>query len=131
MGGIYSSARESFLTAGINWSTDTFGALLATGGYTPNLGLDQHVADIPGPAISGRQPLTSLSSNAGGAYAADVNFSSVVGAAVVYIIIYKNTGSDATSPLICLIDSANGLPVFPSGTPVTISWDAINGIFIV
>lgn len=131
MSRIYDNARELLLTAQLNWSTQTFGVLLVTNGYIPNLAADQFVSIIPGGAISARAALTSLSSTAGQAHAADVTIPSVSGAAVTYLVIYQNTGSDATSPLVCLIDSASGLPAFPAGTPVTIEWDATNGIFIV
>jgi len=130
MSRLYSTARQSFLTGAINWNTDTFGVLLCTNTYVPSLNTDQFVSIIPSGAITARAALSSLSSTAGQAHAANVNFASVSGSAIVFLIVYKNTGSDATSPLICMIDAASGLPVFPSGTPVAIAWDSTNGIFI-
>ena len=45
----------------------------------------------------------------------DVTFTSVSGASVESLDYSKNSGSAATSPLICNIDSATGLPVTPNG----------------
>ena len=124
MSGLYANARTLFLTSGLNWNTGTFGALLATGGYIPNLASDQHVSDIPPVAILARQPLSSLSAASNGAaQASNATFPAVAGAPILYIVIYQNTGTDATSALVCEIDTAAGLPAFPSGTPVTVIWD--------
>jgi len=57
--------------------------------------------------------------------AADVTFNSVTGSQVTALILYKDTGSAATSPLIAYIDSAaSGLPVTPNGGNITVSWQA-------
>jgi hypothetical protein len=38
-------------------------------------------------------------------------------------VIYKDTGTAATSPLIAYIDTATGLPVTPNGGDITVTWD--------
>ena len=40
------------------------------------------------------------------------------------IDIYKHTGVDATSRLICNIDTATGLPATPSGGDIIVRWDS-------
>ncbi len=61
--------------------------------------------------------------------AADVTFSSVTGVSVEALIIYKDTGTGATSPLIAYIDvAASGLPVTPNGNNIDIQFNA-SGIF--
>src|SRR5262245_15105254 len=55
--------------------------------------------------------------------ASDVTFTAVSGSAVGALVIYKDSGSAATSPLIAYIDSATGLPVTPNGGDITITWD--------
>lgn len=61
--------------------------------------------------------------------AADVTFTAVSGATVEALVIYKDTGTSGTSPLICYLDtSVTGLPVTPNGGNITITWDAA-GIF--
>ncbi len=62
--------------------------------------------------------------------AADVVFSAVTGDPSEALVIYKDTGDAATSPLIAYIDTAAGLPVTPSGTDITVTWDSgVNKIF--
>lgn len=46
---------------------------------------------------------------------ADVTFTAVSGASCESLDYYKDSGAAATSPLICNIDSATGLPVTPNG----------------
>jgi hypothetical protein len=65
----------------------------------------------------------------GGAFdAADVTFSAVTGDVSEALIIYKDTGVAATSPLIAYIDTATGLPVTPNGGDIVVTWHA-SGIF--
>lgn len=50
---------------------------------------------------------------------ADVTFSAVSGNSCESLDYYKDSGSGATSPLICNIDDATGLPVTPNGGDIT------------
>jgi hypothetical protein len=59
---------------------------------------------------------------------ANVTFTAVSGASVESLTYYKNSGTDSTSPLICNIDSATGLPVTPNGGDITWAPHA-NGVF--
>lgn len=61
--------------------------------------------------------------------AADKTFSGTAGDACEAILLYRHTGTDATSELICYIDTGAGLPVTLGGD-VTVRWDA-TGIFII
>src|SRR5574338_421363 len=46
------------------------------------------------------------------------------------ILVYKDTGVEATSPLIAYIDTvSSGLPVTPNGGDITIAWHATDGVF--
>jgi hypothetical protein len=47
----------------------------------------------------------------------------VTGATVEALVLYKDTGTEATSPLILYLDTATGLPFTPNSGDVTISWD--------
>ena len=61
--------------------------------------------------------------------AADATFTSVSGVSVEALIIYKDTGTASTSPLIAYIDvAASGLPVTPNGGNITVQFNA-SGIF--
>lgn len=59
---------------------------------------------------------------------ANVTFVAVTGASVESMSYYKHTGTDSTSPMICNIDSATGLPVTPNGGDITWAPHA-NGVF--
>ena len=60
----------------------------------------------------------------GAADAADCTFTSVTGSSIEAIVIYKDTGTEATSPLIAYIDTATGLPITPNGGDIIVTWDS-------
>lgn len=129
---LYDRGRKKFLDADIDWSADDIKCMLIdTGSYTVDLATHEFLSDVAGGAIvatSGN--LASKTSTAGVADAADVTFSSVVGAQCEALILYKDTGVAGTSPLIAYIDTATGLPVTPSGGDITVVWDnGANKIF--
>jgi hypothetical protein len=70
-------------------------------------------ADVPGGTASGG--VVTLS----GA----LTFSAITGDAADYLTVFKNSGTDSTSPLMITWDSAStGLPVTPNGGDITATW---------
>lgn len=129
---LYDKARQRFLEAQINWMTDTIKCILVdTGAYTPQTAIHEHLADIPLSArIAGPVTLTAKATTGGAADAADVTFTSVSGPSIEAIVIYVDTGTEATSPLIAYIDTATGLPITPNGGDIIVTWDnGANKIF--
>ena len=129
---LYDYCRQRFLEAQINWMTDTVKVILAsTSAYTPQTAVHQYLADIPVSArIAGPVTLTAKATTGGAADAADCTFTSVSGATINAIVIYKDTGTEATSPLIAYIDTATGLPITPNGGDIIVTWDnGVNKIF--
>ncbi len=129
---LFDAARKRFLEGQINWLTDTLKVILVdTGAYTPNTAVHEYLSDISGSArIAGPVTLTSKSTTGGAADAADVTFTSVSGASIEAIVIYKDTGTESTSPLIAYIDTATGLPITPNGGDIIVTWDnGTNKIF--
>ena len=126
---LYDYCRQRFLEAQINWMTDTVKVILvSTSAYTPQTAVHQYLADIPVSArIAGPVTLTAKATTGGAADAADCTFTSVSGATINAIVIYKDTGTEATSPLIAYIDTATGLPISPNGGDIIVTWDEING----
>ena len=122
---LFDKARERFLNAQLSWSADTFKAVLVdTGTYTVNLAAHEFLADVgAGARIATSGPFTEKFTTGGAADAANVEFLSVTGASIEAIIIYKDTGSDATSPLVAFIDTATGLPITPNGGSIIVTWD--------
>ena len=129
---LYDKARERFLRGQINWDTDTMKVCLVDKNvYTPNFTTHEYLSDVSGSAIvAAGVTLTGKSSTSGAADANDVTFTAVSGNESEALIIYKDTGDTATSPLIALIDSATGLPITPNGGDIIVVWDnAANKIF--
>lgn len=129
---LYDFARQRFLEAQINWMTDTIKVILVdTGAYTPQTSVHQYLSDIPTSArIAGPVTLTAKATTGGAADAADCTFPSVSGASIEAIVIYADTGTESTSPLIAYIDTATGLPITPNGGDIIVTWDnGTNKIF--
>jgi len=130
--GLYDKGRERFLTAVINWTSDTIKCqLIDSGAYTVSLTTHEFLTDVAGGAIiAAAQTLGSKTATGGAADAADVTFTAVSGVSIEAIQIYKDTGVSATSPLIAWIDTATGLPITPNGGDIIVQWDnGTNKIF--
>ena len=129
---LFDKARQRFLEGQFNWNTDTIKAVLVdTGTYTVNLSAHEFLSDIgTGARISTSGAFTGKATTGGAADANDVTFTSVTGASIEAIVLYKDTGTDATSPLIAFIDTATGLPITPNGGDIIVTWDnGANKIF--
>ena len=130
---LYDYCRQRFLEAQINWMTDTIKVfLVSTSSYTPQTAVHQYLSDIPPSGrIAGPVTLTAKATTGGAADAADCTFTSVSGATINAIVICKDTGTEATSPLIAYIDTATGLPIAPNGGDITPRSEAANkGAFL-
>ena len=131
---LYDKGRQRFLEANLNWLTDNFKVILVdTGAYTPNFSTHEFLSDVPTSSRIGTTSgvaLTSKTTTGGAADAADITFSSVTGASVEALVIYKDTGTEGTSPLLAFIDTATGLPITPNGGDIICTWDnGTNKIF--
>lgn len=126
---VYPKAREKFLSAAINMSSDTIKvALIDVADYVYDDAhefLSSASAGIVGtPQTLGTKTLT------GGVFDADnATFPTVTGDQCEALLIYKDTGSAATSPLIAYLDTGiTGIPVSPNGGNIPVTWNA-SGIF--
>lgn len=130
---LYDTGRAAFANAGINWLADTIKAqLVDTGVYTPNLATDAFLTDIPSGARIGTAVTLGTKTNVAGVCgAANISFTGLTSAPSIEVIaIYKDTGTAGTSQLICLIDTATGLPVSSGATQVDVAWSTgANKIF--
>lgn len=124
--------REGFLDGTIDFDTDVIEALLVRG-YTPNLATHKFETDVTtaGGTIVSRFTLATKTVTAGVADAADGLWATVTaGAACGHIVILSNKGTAATNRVICVIDTATGLPVTPNGGNINAAWDnGANRIF--
>jgi hypothetical protein len=122
---LYDKGRQKFLDADIDWSADNIKVVLVDAAdYTVNLSTHEFLSDVAaGGRVATSGNLASKTSTAGVADAADVTFTAVTGDQSEALVIYKDTGSAATSALIAYIDTATGLPVTPNGADITVTWD--------
>jgi hypothetical protein len=128
---LYNYARELAATSGLDWVSSTFHVYLVdTGAYTFSAA-HQFLSSVAGGAlIAGPVALTGKTATGGACDAADATWTAVTGATCEAVIIVRDTGSSATSPLIAYIDTATNLPVTPSGVDITAVWDnGANKIF--
>lgn len=122
---LFDYCRQMFLEGKINWMTDTVKCILVdTGAYTPQTATHKYLSDIATSArVAGPVTLTAKSTTGGAADAADCTFTAVSGASIEAIVIYRDSGSEATSELIAWIDTATGLPITPNGGDIIVTWD--------
>jgi len=103
-------------------------ALIDTGTYTYSAA-HQFYSSASAAAVGTPQTIGSKTFTNGVFDGADVTYTAVTGNSVEALIIYIDTGSSATSPLVAYIDtSVTGLPVTPNGGNISITWNA-SGIF--
>ena len=84
----------------------------------------EFVSDVSAYRLGTDQTL-SAKSVAGGVFdAGDITYSAVTaGDTSEGVVIYKDTGSPATSPLLMYIDTITGFPLATNGGDITIQWD--------
>jgi hypothetical protein len=132
---LYANAKALLLAGSLDWLTDTYKVALVTtsggGSYAVNLAADQYLSAIPGGAIVATSSALAGKATTGGAALAATNtvFTALSGGVVGALVVFKDTGVPSTSPLVAYIDTATGLPFTPTGSDLTIAWDAVNGVF--
>lgn len=129
---LYDAGREGFLAGNIDWDANDIRLILIDeADDTIDLAADDFLDDrAAGSRVATSGNFASKTTTAGVADAADVTLSTVTGDPSESIDIYKHTGTEGTSHLICNIDTATGLPITPNGADITIVWDSgANKIF--
>jgi hypothetical protein len=125
--GLFDKGRESFLKGDLHWYTSTAEdwrcALIDTAVTAPNLATHDFYDDLSGAVVGTPVSFTSstLTSTSGAADGEDIVFTSVTGAHVEGVIIYKWTGTAGTSNLAVWVEFT---AVTPNGGNITIQWQA-------
>jgi hypothetical protein len=128
---VYPLAKQSFLSKLIDLTSDTIKVALLSSSYTYSAA-HQYVTDLGANVVARTAALTSKTVTSGVFNAASpATASAVTGSAVAKLAIFKDTGADATSPLIMFLDTvSSGLPVTPNGGDINITFDSgANKIF--
>lgn len=120
----YAKGKERMLLGSVNWSSDTIKAALVKNTYPQDLAADEFYSAISSYVLNTPQTLGSKTYAAGVFDAADVTFAAVTaGDTTEGIVIYKDTGNPATSPLLIYIDQITGFPLATNGGDVVVQWD--------
>lgn len=125
---MYPKGLQAFLAGDIQWKSGghNFKVLFIDASYTYSTAHDFR-NDILSARIEATSPnLASLTNTNGVADAADVTTTSVGGAQVSHLILFRDSGSPATGNLVAFYDtgSVTGLPLTPNSGDVTIQWHA-------
>lgn len=125
-GGMYMQACGAFMRGEIDLEDDDIVALLIdTDEYTADLDTDEFLDVVNPDAIIATSLMTGRVVENDTFDADDTVWEDVTGPVCEAIVLYKDTGDPATSPLIAYFDNDNvpELPVTPNGTHITIVWD--------
>jgi hypothetical protein len=123
---LYTLAKQSFMLGHFGLETQNIKVVLIDlAFYTPNFATDQFLSNIPALARVATSPNLTAKTTLGGVFdAADFTFGNVTGLPSEAIVIYQDSGVDATSRLIAYLDTMTGLPITPNGGPISMAWGA-------
>ena len=117
---LYDYGRQQFLEGNISYLTDDIKAILVDNSYTPDLVNHRFYDEVMG-VISSATSLTNKGTLSGVASADPITFNAVFGN-IYYVLIYKDTGMAATSPLLCLFSDVPGFPINSAGDNISLNW---------
>jgi hypothetical protein len=121
---IYPKAKEAFLGGSINLSSDTIKVALVSTTDSSYNSANQYKSSVTSYGASTDQTLGTKAVTNGIFDAADSTFTAVAVSGtkqVNALVIYKDTGSAATSPLIAWIDGFTAIT--PNTGDITVAWD--------
>lgn len=127
---IYPITKAAILGGTIDFDTDDIRIIAVdTADYTYSSAHD-FLSDVAaGARVATSGAITGVTLTTGIFKHNAVTFTTVTGDPFEALIYYKHTGVEATSPLICYIDSATNLPMTPDGSNIVWTPDATNGVF--
>ena len=122
----YPKGKENFANGDIDWINDTIKAVAVDSGYTYSSTHDNLDDVVSGNRIATSPALTSKTSTAGVLDAADATISSVAsGDTIAGVIVYKDSGTEATSPLIVFVseeEDADPISTPTNGSDITLTF---------
>lgn len=116
---------ENSAKQNINYLTDTITVALMNGAAPDPASLSiESLQDLidAGSSVVATETLASKTLNGADYGGADTVFTSVTGSVVNYAVMYKDTGTPATSLLFILIDTAAQLPITPNGRDIELQY---------
>jgi hypothetical protein len=134
---VYPKAKESFISQSpaLDLNTDTIKLALikisGTGAVSYSAA-HQYYSSIDSGVVGTPATLASITVASGKFTATGPTFSAVSSAGnTLGFVIYKDTGTNTTSPLVAWYDTGTNIPVTPNGGDITINPDGSNGFFTI
>lgn len=130
---VYPKGKKAILDGDVDFLTDTIKIVLVDATYTYSTAHDFLDDIAAGDRVATSAALSSKTTTDGAFDAADVTFTSLSGNTVTSWVLFKDTGSAATSQLIAYFDTVSGggaLSFTPNGGNFTLSFGA-SGIFTI
>ena len=125
---LYGLGKQKLLSGAIDLTTATIKVRLVKNTYAQNLTTDEFISSVTKITGTTDQTLTGKSVTLGVFDADDATFTAVpAGETSEGVVIYKDTGVEATSPVLAYIDTITGFPLATSGGNITVQWD--NGAY--
>lgn len=130
---MYTEGLAAFMNKELDWDTDNFSALLLDNTHTLDLNGDEFVSDISADEIAGgsyaRVALSGKSIDVGTGVvkllADDIIFASMTASNVMYMVVFRDTGSDATAKLICVVEFDAAINPSAQGVTFNLSTDGL------
>lgn len=118
---IYPKGGEKMLSGAINFATDAIKAVSLPSSYTYNVA-HEFLADI-GTVLGAAVALAGKSVTDGAFDANDIDLGTfAAGSTLGSILLFKDTGSAASSPVLARLTDITGFPLSASGTNVSVRW---------
>ena len=118
---LYPKGKEKILSAQVHFLNDTLKAVLVPSGYSYSVN-HEFLSDL-GSTLNTAQTLATKTVLNGAFDAADVNFAALTSSTAKAVVLYKDTGTASTSPLIAYIDQITGFPFTGNGGDCLVQWD--------
>jgi len=121
---LYPKGKEKFLSGSIDLTTATIKVAALTS-LTYNAA-HEFYSDVNTNVVGTPATLASKTVTSGVFDAADATITGISSGTVTRLVIYKDTGSAATSPVIAFMDTGSGgaISVTPSGADLIVVWDS-------
>lgn len=124
---VYTSAKSALMNAALNLPADTIKVVLIDAADYVFSAAHSFLSDVPALARVATGTLANKTVTAGVFDADDTVLTAVTGDQFEAVILYKDTGVEATSQLIAYIDTGTGFPLTPNGGNITVQWSNAAG----
>lgn len=133
---LYENALTEFALGNIAWKASggsTIKAILVDADKYTASSSHKYISEVPSAARVGTPVTLVLKTAADGGTcdAEDITFSDLTSTPTVEaVVLYKDTGTESSSPLIAFIDTGTGLPTPAGVNSIIVKWDdGVNKIF--